>query len=128
MLLSEILYKTGITLKPIQAAESDFGESYRSPFVKGPHKFYSIHVFTGATKVGEIEYGDVDENTIEIISIHVNKVHRGKGFAQSAIDQLLDIVKKNNVILKAAPTSKKFWTKFGFKPTTIAKDYYAKNY
>lgn len=129
MKLSEELYKTGLTLKPM-AGPDWFEEGYNSPYVKGPHKYYGIHSFIDAVKVGEIEYGDVDENTIEIISIFVLPMFRGRGYAQQAINQLVDIAKKKTVILMYSPSSKKFWNKFGFTPLqgAISSKYLTKTF
>lgn len=128
MTLTEALYKTGITLKPIEPYASDFGPSYKSPYVKGSNKFYEMIVPIMSTKVGEIEYGDVDNNTIEIISIHINSKHRGKGLGQQAITQLVRLTNKKTVIAMAAPSSKMFWKKFGFAPMPGAKDYFTKTF
>ena len=113
-----------VVLKPINANDSDFGESYYSKFVKGSHKFFSI--MAGADKVGEVEYGDVDDNTFEIISIHLDKQFRGKGYGQMAFAELGKVLKKNTVILKAAPSSRKFWKKLGFEPMAGVSSYFTK--
>jgi predicted GNAT family acetyltransferase len=113
--LSEELYKTGLTLK-LMAGPDWFKQAYNSPYVKGPPKFYGIHSFIDAVKVGEIEYGDVDDNTIEIVSIFVLPMFRGRGYAQQAVNQLINITKKKTVMLMPSSSSKVFWKKFGFTP------------
>jgi len=115
MNLSEVLYKTGITLKPM-AGPDWFKRGYGSSYIKGPHKYYSIHTFIDAVKVGEIEYGVVDNDTIEIISVFIKPMFRKRGYAQQAINQLVDITKKKTVILMPSSSSKVFWKKFGFTP------------
>lgn len=104
-----------INLNPIEEYESDFGKSYNTPFIKGPHKFFEM-LAQYNTKVGEIEYGDVDPDTLEIVSIHIDKQHRSKGFGRLALTKLMQVTGKKTAILKAAPSSKKFWKKAGFVP------------
>jgi hypothetical protein len=123
--LKHILVEQLVRLKPIQEYESDFGESYPSPYVKGPHKFYEMIVAI-TTKAGEVEYGDVDEDTLEIISIHIDKMHRGKGYGRLAFTELMKATGKKRAILKAAASSRKFWKSLGFQPLKGSSDYYFK--
>ena len=123
--LKHILVEQLVRLKPIEEYESDFGKSYASPYVKGPHKFYEMIVDI-TTKAGEIEYGDVDDNTLEIISIHIDKMHRGKSYGRYAFTELMKATGKKKAILKAAPSSRKFWKNLGFQPMQGTPDYYFK--
>jgi hypothetical protein len=126
--LFEILNKTGVSLKPIEEYESDFGKSYTSPFVKGGNKFYEIITYIFKTKVGEIEYGQVDPDTIEVISIHINKDERSKRYGEQAITALTQETKSKHVIIKAAPSSRPFWKKLGYKPMPNTPNYFEKFY
>lgn len=126
--LFEILNKTGISLRPIEEFESDFGKSYTSPLIKGGNKFFEIVIYLFKTKVGEIEYGQVDPETIEVISIHIDKNQRGKRYGEEAIAALVLETKAKRVILKAAPSSKVFWKKLGYKPITDTPNYFQKLY
>jgi ribosomal protein S18 acetylase RimI-like enzyme len=125
LLLEIINNREGLILKPIQEYESDFGTSYKSQFVNTPHKFLEISIPVN-TKAGEIEYGLVDDNTIEIISIHINKDHRGKGYGEQAIAEMFRRLKPAKIILKAAPSSRKFWRKLNFKPMQNVPNYFEK--
>ena len=122
-LLSEAL----ITLKPIEEFQSEFGSSYKSKFVEGPHLFFELVVAVNEV-VGEIEYGLVDENTIEVISIHVHKEHRGKYYAGDAINALAHVLHQKTIIVMVTPSSKKFWTKLGFTPLKGENKYYTKTF
>jgi RimJ/RimL family protein N-acetyltransferase len=125
--LLKILFEQIIGLKSVEEYETDFGTSYSSKYVKGPHRFFNI-VAPVNHKVGEMEYGDVDDNTVEIISIHIDKIHRGKNFGPQAINELVKLTRKKIVIVRAAPSSRKFWQKMGFTPMTKVTDYYTKTF
>lgn len=128
-LINLLFEQVEINLKPIEEYESDFGKSYNTPFIKGPHKFFEM-LAQYNTKVGEIEYGDVDNDTIEIVSIHIDKMHRGKGFGRLALQQLMRATNKKTAILKAASSSKRFWKKMGFVPLQNKEvtSYYTKTF
>lgn len=125
--LLNILFEQIIGLKSVEEYQSDFGTSYLSKYVKGPHKFFNI-VAPVNHKVGEMEYGDVDNNTVEIISIHIDKLHRGKNFGPQAVNELVKLTRKKIVILRAAPSSRKFWQRMGFTPMAGVTDYYTKTF
>ena len=125
--LLNILFEQIIGLKSVEEYQSDFGTSYLSKYVKGPHKFFNI-VAPVNHKVGEIECGDVDNNTVEIISIHIDKLHRGKNFGPQAVNELIKLTRKKIVILRAAPSSRKFWQRMGFTPMAGVTDYYTKTF
>lgn len=107
--------------------ETDFGTSYQSKYIKGPHKFFNI-VAPVNHKVGEMEFGDVDKNTIEIVSIHIDELHRTKNFGPQAVNELVRLTGKKVVILKVTPSSKKLWQRMGFTPMTGVTDYYTKTF
>lgn len=125
--LTRLIAEQFITLKPIQSSESDFKSSYNSPFIKGSTEFFKL-VAPVNTIVGELEYGVVDDNTIEIVSIHIDKLHRGKRYAADAINALGHSLKQKTILLLAAPSSKKFWAKLGFKPMPDVKGYFTKTF
>lgn len=125
--LLNMLFEQIIGLKSVEEYQSDFGTSYLSKYVKGPHKFFNI-VAPVNHKVGEMEYGDVDNNTVEIISIHIDKLHRGKNFGPQAVNELVKLTRKKIVILRAAPSSRKFWQRMGFTPMAGVTDYYTKTF
>ena len=125
--LLNILFEQIIGLKSIEEYQSDFGTSYLRKYIKGPHKFFNI-VAPVNHKVGEMEYGDVDNNTVEIISIHIDKLHRGKNFGPQAVNELVKLTRKKIVILRAAPSSRKFWQRMGFTPMAGVTDYYTKTF
>ena len=128
MKLHNLLYEQAIKLRQIPEYETDFGKGYDSSLVNGNALFYEILVDPLNNKVGELEYGIVDDKSIEIISIHVNKEHRGKGIAQKAIGELVRATGKKNIIVLVAPSSIKFWKKFGFQPWSEKKGYYTKTF
>ena len=101
----------------------DFGESYYSKFINGERKFFNIQDEDGH-KVGEIEYGNVDNDTIEIVSIYVDPRERGKNYGYDAFKEIVRKLENPNVILKAAPSSRGFWRKLGFEPMAGHKDYF----
>ena len=125
--LVRLLSEQFVTLKPIEPSESDFKSSYHSPYVKGSTEFFKLIVPVN-TEVGELEYGVVDDTTIELISIHIAKVHRGKRYATDAVNALGHSLKQKTIILLAAPSSKKFWMKLGFQPMPDAKGYFTKTF
>lgn len=125
--LLNILFEQIIGLKSIEEYQSDFGTSYLSKYIKGPHKFFNI-VAPVNHKVGEVEFGDVNDNAVEIISIHIDKLHRGKNFGPQAVNELVRLTGKKMVILKVTPSSKKFWQRMGFTPMTGVMNYYTKNF
>lgn len=128
MKIANLLYEQIIKLKPIPEGESMFKSSYNSPYVKGPTKFFEIIIDPMNNVVGEIEYGDVDENTFELLSIHLVKEHRGKGFGAQAVNKLVQTLNKKGVILISSPSSKKFWKKLGFEPMNKVTSYLTKTY
>ena len=125
--LLNILYEQVIGLKSVEEYETDFGTSYQSKYIKGPHKFFNI-VAPVNHKVGEMEFGDVDKNTIEIVSIHIDELHRTKNFGPQAVNELVRLTGKKVVILKVTPSTKKLWQRMGFTPMTGVTDYYTKTF
>lgn len=99
-------------------------KSYTSKFINGPH--LHIDIFDDSIKVGEIEFGIVNEDTIELISIHIDTKHRGHGYSDKSLNLLIDKTGAKSIILKSAPSSKRFWKKMGFTPIKGEKDYYKK--
>jgi ribosomal protein S18 acetylase RimI-like enzyme len=99
-------------------------KSYTSKFINGPH--LHIDIFDDSIKVGEIEWGKVDVDTIELISIHIDAKHRGRGYANKSLNLLIDKTGAKSIILKSAPSSKRFWRKMGFTPIMGERDYYKK--
>jgi len=128
MKIANLLYEQIIKLKPISQGESMFKSSYNSPHVKGPTKFFEIIIDPMNNVVGEIEYGDVDDNTFELLSIHLEKEHRGKGFGAQAVNKLVQTLNKKRVILTSSPSSKKFWKRLGFEPMNKVTSYLTKTY
>jgi RimJ/RimL family protein N-acetyltransferase len=128
MKLSSLLKEQVIKLKPIQSGESMYGNAYTSKFVKSPTKFFEILVDPLNNVIGEVEYGDVDDNTFEILSIHINKEHRGKNFGAQTANALVNTLHKKRVILMASPTSRKFWKRLGFEPMSNVTGYFTKTY
>lgn len=124
-LLEIINNRQTIILSPIEEYQSDFGTSYHSQFLKTPHKFLDI-VAPVNTKVGEVEYGMVDNKTMEIISIHIDKDHREKGYGNQAVALLFKQFKPSKIILKAAPSSRKFWKTLNFQPMQGVSSYFEK--
>ena len=116
-----------VRLEPTEEYQTEFGKSYGSKFVKGEHKFFTIIGMLN-TPLGEIEYGSVDDDTIEIISIHVKKEFRGEGVAPQAIKMLMQTLGKKTLIAHYSPTSKKFWLKNGFTPMQGAPKYVTKTF
>jgi len=123
MILRFSQFNEGVKLQSTET--SDFGVSYDSKFIISNHNFFNI-LNDNDEKVGEIEWGQVDDKTIEIVSIHIDKKFRGRNYGVDAFNSMVDILEVNNVILKAAPSSKPFWRKLGFLPIKGYKDYYKK--
>ncbi len=128
MKLSSLLKEQVIKLKPLQSGESLYGKAYDSKFVKGPTKYFEILVDPLNNVIGEVEYGDIDEDTFEILSIHINKEHRGKNFGAQTVNALVNLLNKRKVILMASPTSRKFWKRLGFEPMSKVTSYFTKTY
>lgn len=123
MILKFNQFNEGISLQSTD--KSEFGISYNSKFIISDHKFFDI-INEDGYKVGEIEWGQVDNETIEIVSIHIDKKFRGKNYGVDAFESLVKTLDVNNVILKAATSSKPFWRKLGFLPISGVRDYYKK--
>lgn len=113
-----------LTLVSIKEDGSLFGTSYYSKYVRGDHKFLTIQSSINGN-VGELEYGMVDNNTVEIISVFIRKEFRGERYGKSSINEFIRILKNPKIILKVTPQSKSFWVRMGFKPMSGTKDYYA---
>ena len=114
--LTSLLSEYTIQLKPVEAHQTKFGKAYNSPLINGPHKYYLITVTNRHGVVGEIEYGDVDDNTLEVVSIHLDRLQRGKNYGAEAFSLLMETEHKSKAVLMVTPTSKKFWMKLGFTP------------
>jgi ribosomal protein S18 acetylase RimI-like enzyme len=123
MILKFNQFNESITIQPTDISE--FGVSYSSKFIISEHKFFDI-INEDGYKVGEIEWGQVDNETIEIVSIHIDKNFRGRNYGVGAFESLVRTLDVNNVILKAATSSKPFWRKLGFLPISGVRDYYKK--
>ena len=123
MILKFNQFNENITIQPTDISE--FGVSYSSKFIISEHKFFDI-INEDGYKVGEIEWGQVDNETIEIVSIHIDKKFRGRNYGVDAFESLIKTLEVNNVILKAATSSKPFWRKLGFLPISGVRDYYKK--
>jgi hypothetical protein len=123
MILKFNQFNESITLQSTDTSE--FGVSYSSKFIISEHKFFDI-INEDGRKVGEIEWGQVDNETIEIVSIHIDKKFRGKNYGVDAFESLVKTLDVNNVILKSATSSKPFWRKLGFLPMIGTRDYYKK--
>jgi RimJ/RimL family protein N-acetyltransferase len=99
-------------------------KSYSSPFITGEHFTYDI--IDNDTRVGDIEWGEVDGETIEIISIHIEKEYRGKNYGLEATNLLIKETGSKRVILKSAPSSKKYWRHLGYEKIKGTIDYFEK--
>lgn len=107
------------TIKP--SIKSDFGVSnIPTPNIKGGRKFMDI--MQDDIKIGEIEYGQIDSNTYEIVSIYVDKQYRRKGIGATTYQEFKKHLNNPKIILKAAPSSVPFWKSVGFKK--LKDDYY----
>ena len=113
-----------LTLISIKEDGSLFGTSYYSKYVRGDHKFLTIQSSINGS-VGEIEYGIVDNDTVEIVSVFIRKEFRGGKYGKSTLNEFKRILKNPKIILKVTPQSKSFWTHMGFRPMSGTKDYYA---
>ena len=125
--LLSLLTEGVVRLEPTEEYQTEFGKSYGSKFVKGDHKFFTIIGMLN-TPAGEIEYGEVDDDTVEIISIHVKKAFRGEGVAPQAINMFMQAVAKKTLIVHYTSTSKKFWLKNGFTPLYGVANYVTKTF
>ena len=125
--LKRLLFEQGVVLKPIQPAESDFGPGYDSSFVKGEEKYMKI-LMPVNTEVGELQYGETGPKSIEIISIHFNKEHRGKGYGSQAINALVQMLNLKQIITQPSPSSKAFWRRIGFGPMQGDSRYFIKQF
>lgn len=125
--LKRLLSEQGVVLKPIQPAESDFGPGYGSSYVSGEEKYMDILVPVN-TKVGEIQYGETGPESIEIISIYLNKEHRGKGYGAQAINALVKMLNLKQIMTLPSASSKSFWRKIGFGPMQGDPRYFIKQY
>lgn len=112
-----------LTLISIKEDGALFGTSYSSKYVRGDHKFLTIQSSVNG-HAGEIEYGIVDDSTVEIISIYIRKEFRDKKYGKAALNEFLRIFKNPKIILKVTSQSKRFWMHMGFKPMAGTKDYY----
>lgn len=99
-----------MNLLKITEKQSMFGKSYSSIYATD-RQFFKIHV---GVNVGEIEIGNIDEDSLELFSMYINGDERGKGYGKEAFLKMLDYFKKD-VILMADKDSLKFWKKMGFK-------------
>lgn len=125
--LKSLLSEQTVVLKPIEAAESDFGPGYGSPHVKGNEKYMDILVPIN-TKVGEIQYGETGPESIEIISIHIDKLHRGKGYGVQAVNELAKTLNLKQIIALPSASSKPFWRRIGFGPMQGDPRYFIKQF
>ena len=108
----------------INLVDSDTkSKSYTSKFIT-EHKH--LDIISDGVKVGDIEWGQVDDQTIELISIHIDNKYRGKNDATKSLELLIDKTNAKIVILKSAPSSRRFWRKMGFEPIKGERDYYKK--
>ena len=128
MKLYNLLQEQVIELKPLQSGRSLYGKAYTSKFVKGPTKFFEIVIDPLNNVIGEVEYGDVDDETFEILSIIINKEHRDKNFGAQTVNALVNLLNKRKVILMASPSSRKFWKKMGFEPMPKVTGYFTKTF
>lgn len=125
--LKRLLSEQAVVLKPIQPEESDFGPGYGSSYVKGEEKYMEILVPVN-TKVGEIQYGETDPESIEIISIYLDKDHRGKGYGPQAINALVKMLNLKQIIALPSASSKPFWRRIGFGPMQGDPRYFIKQF
>lgn len=98
--------------------------SYSSPFIKGEH--FNYNIIDNGLIVGNIEWGRVDDMTIEIISIYIKKDMRGKNYGLDAMNLLIKQTGSQRVILKSAPSSKKYWKHLGYEKIKGTSDYFEK--
>lgn len=70
--------------------------------------------------------GKVDDETIEIISIYIDKDKRGNNFGLDAMDLLIKQTGSKRVILKSAPSSRKYWKHLGYEKIKGTNDYFEK--
>ncbi len=109
----------------LRIIKTDLDEkSYASDFIKGEHQYYLIEV--DGSEVGSIEYGEVDKETIEIISIHIEKQYRSNNYGLEALNLLLKKTNSKRVILKSAPSSRRYWKKLGYEKVKGRNDYFEK--
>jgi len=125
--LKRLLSEQAVVLKPIQPEESDFGPGYDSSYVKGEEKYMEILVPVN-TKVGEIQYGETGPESVEIISIYLNKDHRGKGYGPQAINALVEMLNLKQIIALPSASSKPFWRRIGFGPMQGDPRYFIKQF
>lgn len=110
-----------VSIKPISEEESEYGISYNGGVV-GEHYFYSI-IDDFGKKQGEIEWGYVDDKTVELISISV--IYRDNGIGSKAFNKFEESLSGiDKIILMNTKKSKKYWTKMGF----ITDSKYGMNY
>lgn len=111
-----------IVLKNIPVSKSMFGRGYSSPYLENKSKFLQI-VSSVDGLIGEFEWGVVDNNTVEIISMFIEKKFRGNKRGRKSFEQFVSDINKS-VILKVTKQSKGYWTHMGFKLIDGTKDYY----
>jgi hypothetical protein len=70
-------------------------------------------------KVGEVELGKIDSHSVEIVSIYMIKLAKGKGYGRKAIQAIFSMPGINRIYMVAAKTSLKFWKKMGAVPAKI---------
>ena len=114
-------------IENLQIIKSESNEkSYGSHFIKGNHQHHNIIV--NDEVVGNIEWGKVDSETIEAISIYVDKRFRGNNYGLEALDILIKETGTKRVILKSAPSSKRYWRHLGYKIIKGTSDYFEKHF
>jgi N-acetylglutamate synthase-like GNAT family acetyltransferase len=97
-----------------------------SPNVKGPTKFFEI-IAKEEGPIGEFEWGQVDKDTVEIISLFIRKEFRKNKSGRNSFEAFCKKLNNPTIILKATPQSKGFWKHMGFKLMQGTKDYYKYN-
>jgi len=123
--LLALLRESLVTLKPTDNKKEKIGKGYNSKYTNSPHKFILIYNKQNE-RVGEIDYQQIDKDTIDLISIYMDV--KNKGYGEDAVKDLYKLLNIKTIVLMSAPKSKRFWTKkLGFKPIPGTVDYYIKS-